>query len=137
MLFPSCPRERTNTFPAGAPKPQAGQADFPVRKSTQATTPGSEPSVEKLSGETIVGVYAEGRRITHVIPAGAQGNNRDITIVTETWFSPDLKIEVLAKITVPRTGETTRQIRDLTRDELKPELFQIPEDYKIQSPQQN
>jgi hypothetical protein len=55
----------------------------------------TRPEVEKLGQETIDGVYAEGERITTVIRSGTQGNDRDITVVTERWRSPDLGIEVL------------------------------------------
>ncbi len=93
------------------------------------------PEVEKLPGQTINGIYAEGIRTTRIIPAGTQGNDRDITIVQETWFSPDLKIAVLTKTSDPRNGETTTEIKDLSRDEPSPELFQVPAGYKISSPQ--
>jgi hypothetical protein len=98
----------------------------------------SEPrrEVEKLGQETIDGVYAEGERITTVIRAGTQGNDRDITVVTERWLSPDLGIEVLSKTSDPR-GDTTTEIKNLSRTEPDPSLFQVPPDYKVQQPQQS
>lgn len=110
---------------------------FPVL--SRATGPRAErlQSDEKLPSQTIDGVYVEGHRITRVIPAGTQGNNRDITVVTETWSSPDLKILVLSKTSDPRIGERTMEIKDLSRDEPAPELFQVPADYKVETAQQN
>jgi hypothetical protein len=93
------------------------------------------PEVEKLGQETIDGVYAEGERVTTVIRAGTRGNARDITVVTERWRSPDLGIEVLSKTTDPR-GDTTTEIKNLSRTEPDPALFQVPPDYKLQAPQQ-
>jgi hypothetical protein len=95
----------------------------------------SQPSIEKLGGQTIDGVYAEGTRITHVIPAGTMGNDRDISMVTETWRSPDLKIDVRSTTTDPRSGERTTEIKSLSRAEPDPALFQVPSDYKVQTPQ--
>jgi hypothetical protein len=105
---------------------------------TQSLPPQERPhsSVEKLGGESIAGAYAEGRRITNVIPAGTQGNDRDFTVITEKWESPELGIEVLEKITDPRNGVTTREMKNLTRSEPDPTLFQVPADYQLQTPQQ-
>ena len=55
-------------------------------------------------GEVCAGVYAEGRRETGVIPAGSEGNDRDISVVTETWVSPELHLEVLRKISDPKSA---------------------------------
>jgi hypothetical protein len=90
-------------------------------------------SKEKLGGKTIDGVYAEGTRITTVYPAGSQGNDRDITVVTERWISPELGVEVLVKTSDPRNGESTTEVQNLNRGEPDPGLFQVPADYKIQS----
>src|ERR1035441_1676926 len=38
------------------------------------------------------GVMAEGRRLSTTVPAGAIGNNRDIHVVNEQWYSKDLKM---------------------------------------------
>ena len=145
------PRHKTatvNAFSASPSKMQGGPSST-VRVNPQIVNGGvvasgqarisasQNQTVEKLGGETIAGVYAEGQRITRVIPTGTDGNNRDITAVTEHWFSPDLKIEVLRKATDPRIGESTTEMKDLSREEPSPELFQVPEDYKVQTPPQN
>jgi hypothetical protein len=122
---------------------------FPITH-TEQSTPKSQPtahvpplpqlemlhsSVEKLGGESIGGVNAEGRRITRIIPAGTEGNDRDFTVITERWESPELGIEVLEKTTDPRSGVTTKETKNLTRAEPDPALFQIPADYKLQDSQ--
>jgi hypothetical protein len=86
-----------------------------------------------LGGKTIDGIYAEGTRITTVYPAGTQGNDRDITVVTERWMSPDLGLEVFLKTSDPRSGESTTEVQNLNRAEPDPALFQVPAEYKIQS----
>jgi hypothetical protein len=105
----------------------------PVQSLPQLEMPHS--SVEKLGAESIGGVYAEGKRITRIIPAGTEGNDRDFSVITETWESSELGIDVLRKTTDPRSGVTTREAKNLTRAEPDPALFQIPADYKLQAPQ--
>jgi hypothetical protein len=133
------PRQKTamvTPFPImhanqSAPK---SQQTAPVQSIPHLELPHS--SIEKLGGENIGDVYAEGKRITRIIPAGEQGNDRDFTVITETWESSELGVEVLHKITDPRTGVTTREAKNLTRAEPDPAFFQIPADYKLQAPQQ-
>jgi hypothetical protein len=127
------PQQKTATvisFPTILPPhpPQRVVASQPVQ-------PGPRPNVsrEKLGGQTIDGVYAEGTRTTAVYPAGTQGNDRDITVVSERWISQDLGVEVLVKTSDPRSGETTTEVQNLNRAEPDPALFEVPADYKIQS----
>jgi hypothetical protein len=93
---------------------------------------------EKLGGKTIAGVYTEGTRMTMTIPEGAEGNDRPISIVNETWRSPDLDMTVLSVNEDPRTGTRTAEVTDLDRAEPDPSVFQVPEGYTIkdQSPGQ-
>jgi len=89
------------------------------------------PEVEKLPPQTIAGVYAEGTRMTHVIPAGSVGNDRDITTVMETWWSPDLNIMLNTCFDDPRTPKNTTVITNLQRIEPASQLFEIPADFKV------
>lgn len=89
------------------------------------------PNIEKLPGQMIAGVYAEGVHHTLVIPAGREGNDRDIHVETEMWTSPDLKIVVLSKTDDPRMGKITQEVSELQRVEPEPALFLIPSDYKV------
>ena len=54
--------------------------------------------------EVCAGVYAEGRRGTRVIRAGSEGNDRDISVVTKTWISPELHLDVLRKVSDPKSA---------------------------------
>ena len=99
-----------------------------------AVHPLPRPQFEQLGTQPINGVDATGTRITQVIPAGTQGNDRDLTVVHETWFSPELKVDLLIKQSDPRSGEATTEVQNLTLDEPDPALFQIPADYKITAP---
>jgi hypothetical protein len=86
---------------------------------------------EELQPEMIAGVYATGRQHTLIIPAGREGNDRDIHVVSDTWTSPDLKIQMRNTTDDPRMGKTTMEVTELERNEPDPALFQIPADYKV------
>ena len=66
-----------------------------------------------------------------MIAAGAVGNERPIEVVTERWFSPELKTVVLAKHSDPRLGETVYQLSNIVRAEPPADLFVVPADYKV------
>lgn len=95
-----------------------------------------EPKVEQLGKRAIDGVEAEGSRSTITIPAGQIGNERDILIVTERWYSPELQTPVLSKHSDPRMGETTYSLVNIKRADPHPSLFQVPSDYTLQNPEE-
>lgn len=103
-------------------------ASFTVSAAPASQTP---PKVESLGSQTIGGVMAEGKRVTETIPAGRIGNERDINIVSETWYSPDLQTVVMSKNSDPRSGDVVYTLTNITRAEPDPALFQIPADYKV------
>jgi hypothetical protein len=76
--------------------------------------------------------------MTRTIPEGAEGNDRPIAIVNETWRSPDLDIIVPSVNEDPRTDTRTAEVTDLDRAEPDPSIFQVLEGYTIkdQSPVQ-
>lgn len=90
------------------------------------------PATESLGTRMIEGVQAEGTRTTMTIPAGQMGNERPIEIVSERWYSPELKMEVMTKRHDPRFGETTYQLNNIQRIEPLPSLFQAPPDYTVE-----
>ncbi len=102
-----------------------------------AQTAGGEFKNESLGKQTFEGVVAEGTRSTHVIPAGQIGNDRPITIVTETWYSPDLQIVVSSRATDPMNGDTSYRLTNITRTEPQASLFQLPPDYSLQPGPEN
>jgi hypothetical protein len=86
---------------------------------------------EDLPPQTIEGVYATGKRTTRTIPAGQIGNEKDIVVVEEVWYSPDLQMNVMTKHSDPRTGENTYRLTNINRAEPDPSLFQVPPDYTV------
>jgi len=71
--------------------------------------PGVQVKVEKLGGQTIAGVYAEGRRVTRFRPAGTVtlGNDKPIVSVSDRWVAQDLKILVASTMDDPRYKEVS------------------------------
>ena len=94
---------------------------------------GDNPNVktESLGSQVVEGVQADGTRTTMTIPAGRIGNEQPIQIVTETWYSADLKTVVLSKRSDPRMGETVTRLSNVSRAEPPATLFQVPADYKV------
>jgi len=84
-----------------------------------------------LGTQNIGGVSAQGKSVTHTIPAQAVGNAQPIVSTNETWYSPDLQILVLAKRNDPRMGQSTYSLTNIQRTEPPATLFQVPSDYTV------
>jgi hypothetical protein len=82
---------------------------------------------ESLGTRTIEGLLCEGTRKTTTIPAGAIGNERPITTVAERWYSPELQLLILSRVSDPRFGETTYRVTKITRAEPFESLFETPQ----------
>ena len=93
----------------------------------------SDPTAEQLGSRTIAGVSVIGTRTKTVIPAGTIGNSNDITIVRETWFSPDLRMVMESTQTDPRFGQTTYSVSDLDQTDPDASLFEVPPGYTVQT----
>ena len=106
-----------------------------VMFSVQRHEPSSEApntKTEQLGAKVIDGVQATGTRTTDTIPAGTIGNDKDIAVTRETWYSPDLKIVVQSTQNDPRFGQTTYSLTNIQRSEPDAALFQVPSGYKIE-----
>jgi hypothetical protein len=90
-----------------------------------------ETKTEALGKQQIEGVEAEGTRTTTTIPAGKIGNELPIQIVSERWFSPDLKIVVRSEHNDPQFGKTLYQLTNINRDEPAHSVFEVPPDYTV------
>lgn len=87
-------------------------------------------TVQPLPARTIDGVRAEGTQFTRIIPAVSTGNNEPVTIVTKSWFSPQLGLELERTVDDSRSGETTASVTEVQTMQPDVALFQIPSDYK-------
>jgi hypothetical protein len=103
---------------------------------TVQRTAGAEPmrlqsTRESLGTQMIEGVPAQGNRTTTVYPVGSQGNDRPISVISESWYSPDLRTTILSKTSDPRTGDNTMKWTNISRNEPDPLLFMPPADYSV------
>ncbi len=116
---------------SGAAAAGEGGAVAAFRRRVEAPAGRPQPRIEPLGKQTIEGVEAEGTRTTFTIPAGQIGNEREIQIVTERWYSTDLHALVMSRRSDPRMGETTYKLTNLRRTEPLPSLFLPPADYTL------
>ena len=88
--------------------------------------------VEDLGEQVLQGVLARGVRQTQTIPAGEIGNELRIDIATEQWYSDELEAVVSRTSRDPRFGETTYRLINVDRSEPPPELFAVPQGYRVE-----
>jgi hypothetical protein len=91
-----------------------------------------EAKGEQLGKETIQGIQVTGKRTTTTIQAGTIGNDKDLVITRETWYSSDLKLVIQSTQSDPRFGETTYSLTNIQQSEPDSALFQVPSGYTIQ-----
>ncbi|MGH9444159.1 MAG: hypothetical protein ACRD3O_00195 [Terriglobia bacterium] len=88
---------------------------------------------QSLGTRTFDGVTAYGTRTTMVIPAGAIGNEKPITVVSNRWYSPKLQTNVMTRRDDPRFGVITYQLKTIKLGEPSEALFKVPVGYTIKS----
>lgn len=107
--------------------------DMAPQPRLSAANPPMQPRIshEPLGVQSIEGVLAEGTRNTITYPAGTVGNDREFSVVRESWMSPDLKLQIFSKSNDPRSGEYTFRIQDLNRAPPDAMLFTVPPEYTV------
>jgi hypothetical protein len=103
----------------------------PSRALPPQASKGTEPKVESLGTSTIEGLQVTGTRITKTIPAGTIGNDKDLNITHETWYSPELKLVIQSTQSDPRFGQTTYTLKNIQQGSPDVTLFQVPPNYTI------
>jgi hypothetical protein len=86
---------------------------------------------EDLGTRNIEGVDCTGTRQTITIPAGAEGNEKPISIVRETWSAPAISAVVESTTDDPRYGKTTYQLTNVQLSEPARSLFEPPANFKV------
>jgi hypothetical protein len=86
---------------------------------------------EDIGTQPLGGLTLTGIRKTHIIPAAASTTGKDIVIIDEYWYSPDLAVYMIIKHNDPRTGEQIVAITDVERHEPEASLFVVPHTYKV------
>jgi len=121
-------------FTIAVPPPEARGGVMFERVEAMSAMRAAKPVVEALGTQFMEGVTVEGTRTTVTIPAGQIGNDLPIHIVSERWYSPEVKVLVMSRQADPRFGETTYRLTNITRAEPPPQLFEIPVDFTVVDP---
>jgi uncharacterized protein (TIGR02246 family) len=85
-----------------------------------------------LGTRIIEALLCDGTLEKTTIPAGAEGNGKEIVTTVETWISRNLKIRVESTARDPRIGETVTKMTHIRLEEPAAALFQVSPDYRIQ-----
>lgn len=120
-------------FSAGPGGGGSGNVAFAFKaRAESGEAPSADVKTESLGDKDIDGIPVTGTKTTNTIPSGTIGNDKDIVITRETWYSPDLKLVLQSTQTDPRFGETTYSLTDVQRSEPDPALFQVPAGYTVE-----
>src|SRR2546427_4349891 len=98
---------------------------------SQARRSPSPPVTEELPAQVVNGVGVKGSRITMTILAGTFGNDRDVKVINERWYSDDLQVLVKSSNSDPRFGVTSYELTNVVQAPPDPRLFQVPADYTL------
>jgi hypothetical protein len=121
----SATSKTVNVYRYPQPVPQAAP---PTRPVTQRYYPYKS---ESLPPQTIAGIYVTGTRSTRTVPAGYEGNDRDLNTIQENWYSSELGIQMRTVSDDPRNGKTTTETTDLQQTDPDPAIFEIPQGYTV------
>ncbi len=129
-LYDPATKTRTDLFPLTKVARQWVNAAA-AQLAPAAGTTKPELTKEEIGTDTMEGLPVKGTRVTQTFAAGALGNDRPLTIVTEYWYAAELRLNLLTKRTDPRHGVQTVRVTELVREEPDAAQFAIGEDYKV------
>jgi hypothetical protein len=86
---------------------------------------------ESLGQQTMNGVLVVGTRETVTNVAGSNGSSRLALSHTESWYSPDLHMDVAVTRNNPQLGQVILKVTDLVRSEPDPSWFAVPSGYEV------
>ena len=122
-----------NPFERLARERNVPQPPVAPANSVPAPTPPNNPyfKQEDIGTQPLDGLTLKGIRKTQIIPANMSSTGKEIAIVDEYWYSPDLSIYMIIKHNDPRTGEQLVAVSNVERHEPAASVFAIPANYKI------
>ena len=88
-------------------------------------------SREDLGKGEIEGLETIGTRETITTNPGTVGNDREVTLTKEFWYSPKLGVNVLVKRMDPLQGTQVFTVSNISLAEPDARLFVIPAKYKV------
>ena len=101
------------------------------RASARQLTP---PGLESLGAMMMEGFAVTGTRRAGAAEA-AKGSLQKV--VTESWFSLELKVELLVTRQGPQSASRTTRLTNITPGEPDPTVFQVPADYAVRENSQS
>jgi hypothetical protein len=107
----------------------ADASESPAR--TAHVRSNAQVKTEELGTQSMDSLTVQGKRITKTIAAGQIGNEHQLQVVTEIWYSQDLQTIVMSTTNDPRSGVSTYKLTNISRAEPDATLFQVPADYKL------
>jgi len=84
-----------------------------------------------LPGKTIEGLETRGSRVVKFVPAGKEGNDRDLVTTIDSWYQPELHLALLTDTTDPAMGHTVLAFSRINREEPPASLFAPPPGYTV------
>jgi len=113
------------------PTLKAASREFIPKREPEPGVPNPTVHTEDLGTTTLNGLQAKGtRRTFSVSPVGTRAD-RVVEVDDETWYSPELHINLLVRRSDPRTGVLTIGVSGLKREEPPASMFEVPQGYKI------
>ncbi len=85
---------------------------------------------EELGEQALGPVMLRGIRRSCTVSAAMSGTGKEVVIVDEYWYSPDLSIYMIIKHNDPRTGEQIVAVSNVERGEPDGAQFAVPASYK-------
>jgi hypothetical protein len=85
-----------------------------------------------LGTDSIDGLDVVGTSETTTILAGTMGNDQDLQVVKEFWFSPQLGINLIEKRQDPRFGSQNFLVSEISPGEPDSALFDVPAGFRIE-----
>ncbi len=110
---------------------QTGRREFVPKTPAKPSVPNPQVHVEDLGTTPLNGLQARGTRRTQTIYGSGYGNGGPIEVVDETWYSPELRLNLLVRHSDPRNGVETVGVSGLKREEPAATLFEAPPGCKI------
>lgn len=86
---------------------------------------------ENLGKKKIDGLEVQGTRETRLFKSGSEGNNRPMVQTLESWYSPQLQIDLEVTREDPRSGRQSYEVTELKMGEPAPDWFAMPSGYRL------
>ncbi len=115
-----------------APPLPAAEANVSRPAPSDPSRPQPKFTREQLGTQDMLGFLVTGERMTTIYSAGTEHSDRPITVVSETWRSPEMGLVFLRKTSDPSNADDEFRVTSFAQSEPDAAVFQIPAGYTIQ-----